>query len=320
MSRRGLPESESRSRSGTPSAGVPSALDRTPCPAVPKAGHQGRRSASTATGDTVSPSRKVKATSASAASISGWSFLRLGSSAGGSAMAIETNVPGGSAARSDCTNAAYPGAAAAENGKSRWTPATRPYGPPAAIRGFNDAATAPAMLFMAAPSPPPNAPASSGRARRTRTAGSRSRRCAGGDIGVEAPPPALERHLAGREEHGDRPDPLQRVFDPRLAGRGRVGEPHRVALGRPRGHRGRRAGRPAAARQEHRDDQKGNRRTGEREPAHQAAAPSAAVGRSNRTRRPRSSRFSAPIEPPCSSTIFLAIASPRPVPPLLAEK
>ena len=51
-----------------------------------------------------------------------------------------------------------------------------------------------------------------------------------------------------------------------------------------------------------------------------AIAGAPAAGRSNRTRKPPEGRFAAAIEPPCSSTIFLAIASPRPVPPLRAEK
>src|SRR6266508_3631784 len=133
----------------------------------------------------------------------------------------------------------------------------------------------------------------------------------------DEPTPIAAFDPLGGQEHPGKPSAGERRlgFALRLWPGKTVREPDAVA-GRNTGARFRRRPAPEAARRGHGEKQD------HREPVafHTDAATGFSSGRSNRTRKPLFSRFSAVIDPPCSSTIFFAIASPNPVPPLFAEK
>src|SRR5262249_46511632 len=131
-------------------------------------------------------------------------------------------------------------------------------------------------------------------------------------------PPSLAIHDPGRGKE----DPREPSLRERRKRRGlillapeAVGEPEPVSggtdRGTPRGLGGTRA------REGSRDRE---RQDGRCEASHAGAGTGFSSGRSKRTRNPPLSRFSAEIVPPCSSTVFLSMARPSPVPPLLAEK
>ncbi len=155
--------------------------------------------------------------------------------------------------------------------------------------------------------------------------------------GRECRPSALNAQGARRQEHRRGRDASESLLHPGLDRASRIREPDGVALRgttrtrtRTRSRRRRLVALAASGihEQERKQKQKPRPEPGRRAPA-QLSSPGevfpgadspVAAGRSKRTRKPPSGRFAAPIVPPCSSTIFFAIARPSPVPPLFAEK
>ena len=174
-----------------------------------------------------------------------------------------------------------------------------------------------------------SAPAASSPAEMTSVTGSLANGCAGGATANGAPAAALLREAGRRgKEHGGEPasrsDRRLGLSLLRRRRRPRTRRRRRPADGR---HGGRLLLQPARSAERGRGQERERARPRRYAGRSRASAASRrgppgsrrAEGRSV-TRNPPSGRFSAAMRPPCSSTIFLAIASPSPVPPLLAEK
>ena len=145
-----------------------------------------------------------------------------------------------------------------------------------------------------------------------------------GGSGQVDPLPSADVHddLPGREKNRRTAKTGQRFLASRLVRRLHVREPDRVSAERCERTRRPRPARAGGRREraEEEDEQPPAKLGASHDDATGASRAAAASGSSNRTRNPPPVRFSAAIVPPCSSTIFLAIARPRPVPPLFAEK
>ena len=210
----------------------------------------------------------------------------------------------------------------AENGKSRCTPATRPNGRPRHEgRGARRRGPPPCPPDRGRPRSA-SAAATTGSARTTSTTGDRRRGWRAATPGSNAAASALRAsELPAGRKTAARREPREALLDARLD-RAARGSANQTAspLGGPARTRGAARSLPAPRQQARGEQRAAAARMRRRSAPHGRLSPGGAAGRSKRTRKPPSGRFAAPIVPPCSSTIFFAIARPSPVPPLLAEK
>ena len=148
------------------------------------------------------------------------------------------------------------------------------------------------------------------------------KRSSGGGKVAPQPPVGARDDLPRREKDCRAVEFRQSFLDARIVRSDPVRQPDRVpaqGLERTRPARLARAGRRAEC-AECEKEQSAGKPAAFHEDTTGASRVAAASGSSKRTRNPPPLRFCAVIVPPCSSTIFLAIARPRPVPPLFAEK